>query len=329
MIISRRLIVSMLIVIALMVLPWFVSNFVVIMMIRFIYFGLLTISLTFMISQLGLVSLGQASFFGIASYTVAIMQIRYNVFFPFEALFALLLVIVVATLFALMAVRTRGIYFLMLTLVLGQIVYSVANQWSDFTKGDTGMVGVRPPVLVGVPLTTTIEAFFLVSLLIFLSVLFVLVRLRNSPFGLMMRGTKNAESRMKMLGYPVQTIIFGVFIGMSVVAAMGGLMNVYFMRLVNPTSVGLTLNVDSLVSGILGGVDSLSGAVLGTAILRTLSITLSGFTARYRLVTGLLFLLVVLFAPKGIMGLLSNLKRKKGDLAGSGVLERGNDDERN
>lgn len=325
---ARRAMIFGPILLVLMVLPWLVSSFMVTMMIRFIYFGLLTISLTFMISQLGLVSLGQASFFGIASYTVAIMQIRYGVFFPFEAIAAVALVLIVATLFALMAVRTRGIYFLMLTLVLGQIVYSVANQWSDFTRGDTGMVGVQPPAIAGVPLTTTIEVFFVVSLLVFLITLFALVRLKNSPFGLMMRGVKNAESRMKMLGYPVQMIIFGVFLGMSVISALGGLINVYFMRLVNPTSVGLTLNVDTLVSGILGGVDSLSGAVLGTAILRTLSITLSGITARYRLVTGLLFLGVVLFAPAGIVGLLSRFRRKTTPAA-LGAFERSSDDEHN
>lgn len=295
-------------VIVLLVIPWFASGFFVTMLVRFIYFGLLTFSLTFMLSQLGLVSLGQAAFFGIASYSVAIMQIRYNVFFPFEAVIALVVVLVVATLFALMAIRTRGIYFLMLTLVLGQIVYSVANQWSDFTRGDAGMVGVQPPSIGGVPITASIEVFYTIALVMFLVVVLALVKLKNSPFGLMMRGVKNSESRMKMLGYPVQTIIFGVFLSMSVVAALGGLINVYFMRLVNPTSVGLTLNVDTLVSGILGGVDSLGGAVLGTVILRTLSITLSGITARYRLVSGVLFLLVVLFAPAGIVGVLRSIR---------------------
>ncbi|MCG8480397.1 MAG: branched-chain amino acid ABC transporter permease [Spirochaetales bacterium] len=301
-----RLVLAVVGVAASAALPWMLPSFFVTMLIRVMYFGLLAFSLTFMVSQLGLVSLGQASFFGVASYTVAILQVRYGIFFPFAPILAVLVVLALASVCALMAVRTRGVYFLMLTLVLGQIVYSVANQWSDFTRGDTGIVGVRPP---SIGPTDSTEAFYLVSLLVFLAVAFLLYRLKNSPVGLMMRGVRHAESRMKMLGYPVQRIIFGVFVAMSFVAAAGGLINVYFVRLVNPTSVGLTLNVDTLVSGILGGVDTLSGAVLGTAILRTLSIALSGVTARYQLVTGLLFLAVVLFAPAGIVGIIQSRRR--------------------
>ena len=131
--------------------------------------------------------------------------------------------------------------------------------------------------------------------------------LKRSPFGLMLRGIRDSESRMAMLGYPVSLIRYLAFIFAALVASIGGVFFAYFTGLINPHSVSLTTNVETLLSGILGGIQTLFGAVLGTAILKILDLVLSGITQRYLLIMGILFLIVIMFAPQGAAGALKRL----------------------
>jgi branched-chain amino acid transport system permease protein len=123
----------------------------------------------------------------------------------------------------------------------------------------------------------------------------------------MLRGVRDSESRMAMLGYPVALLRYVAFIFAAFVASVGGVFFAYFTGLINPHSVSLTANVEALLSGILGGIQTLFGAILGTAILKILDLVLSGMTQRYLLIMGILFLLTIMFAPKGAAGALKRL----------------------
>jgi branched-chain amino acid transport system permease protein len=112
---------------------------------------------------------------------------------------------------------------------------------------------------------------------------------------------------MAMLGYPVSLLRYTAFIFAAFVASIGGVFFAYFTGLINPHSVSLTTNVETLLSGILGGIQTLFGAILGTAILKTLDLVLSGITQRYLLIMGVLFLIVIMFAPRGAAGALKRL----------------------
>ncbi|MCP4688700.1 MAG: branched-chain amino acid ABC transporter permease [Desulfobacterales bacterium] len=287
--------------------PWIASDYFVMMCIRVMYFGMLTLSLCFLANELGLVSLMQASFFGISGYFIAILQTRYQVPFPIPPLVGVAAAVLFAALTGLLVIRARGMYFLMLTLVLGQLVWALASQWASVTRGDSGITGIFAPVIFGVSTEKSKGAFYLFELFFFCGALWFLAALKRSPFGLMLRGVRDSESRMAMLGYPVSLLRYTAFIFASITAAVGGVFFAYFTGLITPHSVSLTVNVEALLSGILGGIQTLFGAILGTAILKILDLVLSGVTQRYLLIMGVLFLLTILFAPRGAAGALKDL----------------------
>jgi len=123
----------------------------------------------------------------------------------------------------------------------------------------------------------------------------------------MLRGIRDSESRMAMLGYPVSLLRYIAFVVAAFVASIGGVFFAYFTGLINPHSVSLATNVETLLAGILGGIQTLFGAILGTAILKILDLVLSSITHRYLLIMGVLFLIVIMFAPQGAAGALQRL----------------------
>jgi branched-chain amino acid transport system permease protein len=287
--------------------PWIASDYFVMMCIRVMYFGMLTLSLCFLASELGVVSLMQASFFGISGYFIAILQTRYQVPFPIPPLVGIGVAVLFAALTGLLVIRVRGIYFLMLTLVLGQLVWALASQWAAVTRGDSGITDIFAPVIFGISTEKSKGAFYLFQLFFFYGVIFFLAALKRSPFGLMLRGVRDSESRMAMLGYPVALLRYAAFIFAAFVASIGGVFFAYFTGLINPHSVSLTANVETLLSGILGGIQTLFGAILGTVIHKILDLVLSGITQRYLLIMGILFLVAIMFAPHGAAGALQRL----------------------
>jgi branched-chain amino acid transport system permease protein len=273
----------------LVIAPWIASDYFIIMAIRVMYFGMLTLSLSYLASELGVVSLMQASFFGIAGYFIAILQTRYQIPFPLPPLIGIGMAVLFASLCGLLVIRVRGIYFLMLTVVLGQLVWALASQWASMTRGDSGITDIFAPAIFGFSTEKSNGAFYLFELVFFCGVIWLLRALKRSPFSLMLRGVRDSESRMAMLGYRVPFLRYIAFIFASFVAAVGGVFFAYFTGLINPHSVSLTANVEALLAAILGGIQTSFGAVLGTAVLKVLDLVLSGITQRYLLVMGILY----------------------------------------
>ena len=307
---TSKMVLLLLLLALLVVVPWIASDYFVMMCIRIMYFGMLTLSLCFLAGELGVVSLMQASFFGISGYFIAILQTRYQIPFPIPPLVGIGMAVLFAALTGLLVIRVRGIYFLMLTLVLGQLIWALASQWASMTRGDSGITDIYAPVLFGISTEKSKSAFYFFQLFFFCGVIYFLAALKRSPFGLMLRGVRDSESRMAMLGYSVSLLRYTAFIFAAFVASIGGVFFAYFTGLINPHSVSLATNVETLLSAILGGIQTLFGAILGTVILKTLDLVLSGITQRYLLIMGVLFLLVIMFAPTGAAGALKRLLDK-------------------
>ena len=186
------------------------------------------------------------------------------------------------------------------------------------------MTDIFAPMIFGISTEKSKGAFYIFELFFFCGVIYFLWALKRSPFGLMLRGIRDSESRMAMLGYPVDFLRYMAFIFAAFVASVGGVFFSYFTGLINPHSLSLTANVETLLAGILGGIQPLFGAILGTAILKVLDLVLSGITHRYLLVMGILFLVVIMFAPQGAAGALTRLwnsiasRRSGGGGAGQG-----------
>ena len=215
--------------------------------------------------------------------------------------------VVVSLIFALLAVRTTGVYFLLLTLALGMIVWGVCQRWTSVTGGENGLRGnVRPDWLAD-PVR-----FYYFVLLVGLTASFVMWRFVRSPFGLTLRGIRESESRMRSLGYnSTHHLVLG-FLFSGLMAGISGVLYAFFNSFVGPSTVALAQSVKGLLMAIIGGVGTLFGGVVGAAIIIILENVVSSFTERWSMVLGLLFVLTMIFAPEGIVGKIrSMLGRRK------------------
>lgn len=282
-------------------LPLWASLFVLTLITKILRFALLVMSFSFLAGQLGLLSLMQSAFFGVAGYTVAILQVNYGVSFPIPPLVGFFAAVVFSIPIGVLVIRTQGVYFLMLTLVFGKIVWVLALQLTSLTHGMTGILGIYAPGIFG---KSRIALYFL-QLAVFLCCAGLLTKIIRSPFGLILRGIRESESRMIMLGYPVSFIKLKAFVLSATLAAVGGICFVYFYGVMNPDAISLTTNINAMISSILGGVESVSGMVLGAIIFKTFDSSLSAVTQRYMLIYGILFLFVIIVLPRGIIGSLS------------------------
>lgn len=294
-------------IIALLFAPVFADPFTIIMLVRFMYFGLMTISFAFLASQLGLISLMVPSFYAIVAYFIAISHTRELMAMELAIPMAFLVSMSFAAVSGIMVNRTKAITFLLLTLVLSQLVHSLALSWISLTNGVDGLVGISFPEWLNIfsdrpdinEFYWAVIAFSITAGLVWL--------LTKSQYGLKLRGIRESESRMKALGYNTAMLKWSAFMIAAFVSSVGGLLYIYFMRMVTPEIVTLGASNQSLISSILGGINSVfAGPIIGTVIYLTLNLTLSGFISRYLILIGLLFLLVILFLPNGLISVLES-----------------------
>ena len=286
--------------------PFWTSTFVFNLGIRILFFSLMVMSVGLFYRQLDRITLMPSVFFGIAAYTVGILQVRFGFSFPIPVLAGLLFALIAAMLVSLIVVRSGGVYFLMLTLVIGLAVWALALQMTSLTGGTTGIIGLDAPVIMGVSLGDSPLALYYMQLVVFAFAVGLYLLTVHSRFGLIVRGIRESESRMKSLGYPTYWLKCVTFTISAFLAALGGVSFVYFYGLINPDPIALSANVDALLAAILGGIGSLPGLLLGSGILKILDTVLSAYTSRYQLISGIVFVIVILFLPDGIFGLITN-----------------------
>jgi branched-chain amino acid transport system permease protein len=292
---------------ALILLPIFGSQYTITTAIRIIYFGFLAVSTGFLIGQGGMVSLAQAAFFGIAGYGLGLFGFERGIPFPLADVIAIILVLIFAAVFGMIANRAQGIVFLMITLAFGQVVFAFALQNTTLLHGWAGIRGIRPPIIFGIDFNDT-GNFYYAALLLFSAGLFILWRIVKSPFGLMLNGTRESSQRMAALGYPVYWIKVVAFLIAAVYAGIGGLLATYNTGVITPTTMQLSRMIWVLLMVILGGANYFWGPVVGTVMAVLLDVLVSQVTERYNTVIGIIFVLTVLFSPTGILGLLENLR---------------------
>ncbi|OGL24820.1 MAG: hypothetical protein A3G44_18375, partial [Candidatus Rokubacteria bacterium RIFCSPLOWO2_12_FULL_73_47] len=195
-------------------------------------FGLLALSVDLLLGHTGLFSLCHASFFAVAAYTTAILQVRHDVPTALAAPAGILAGTLLALVFGL-AVRTRGVYFILITLAFGYVVWGMAHRWSSFTGGDNGVTNVPFPAVGGLRVESHTEYYYLVLAVVLLCAIGYRV-LVASPFGLALRGIKASETRMRSLGYASGLHLYAAFVVSGALASLAGVLYVYYNRFVNP-----------------------------------------------------------------------------------------------
>ena len=272
-------------------------------------FGLLALSVDFLLGHAGLFSLTHASFFAVSAYTVAILQVRYGV----PTLLAAPAGIAMGTLLALvfgLSVRTRGVYFILITIAFGFVVWGVAHRWSSFTGGDNGVTNVPFPAAGALAIGSHTQYYYLVLVAVIACALGYRVLIR-SPFGLGLRGIKSAETRMKSLGYRTTLHLYAAFVLSGALASFAGVLYVYYNKFVNPVAASFPISVEAALMAIVGGSGTIVGAFIGSAVVLGLRNWVSSFFELHAAVMGLVFIATVLWAPDGLVGLFQRVMKRK------------------
>jgi branched-chain amino acid transport system permease protein len=283
--------------------PLFLAPFATTTLTRIVVFGLFAVSLDLLVGVTGLPSLGHAAYFGAGAYAAGWVSINVTAEAPVPLLVGAAMGAVAAAATGWITVRTGGVFFLMLTLAVGELVQQLANTWESATGGANGLTGVPSVRIAGAPLANAGLLYWYVLAVAVLG--FALVWLvARSPWGAALRGIRDNEPRMRALGYPTALYKYAVFVLAGAVAGLAGSLLVAQQRLVTPADLGFLTSSFALLAVVIGGAGSLWGAAAGAAVVvlvrETLGPSLDGHGP---LVLGVVFVIVVYLLPRGAAGL--------------------------
>ena len=301
--------ISIAIVIAALI-PVFFGAYWISLILQILIYGLLALSVDLLIGHTGLVPLGHAAFFATAAYTTAIMQVRHDIPCIIAGPAGILAAVILALIFAL-SVRTKGVYFMLVTLAMGHIIWGLATTWVSFTGGDNGISNVPLPVVGPFAVSSLKEFYYVVAVVVSLCLLGYRILIR-SPFGLTLRGIRESDSRMDSLGYHVAAHKYAAFVMSGFLAGLAGVLYIYYNRFISPDAAWLHVSFDAMFMTIVGGSGTIVGPFIGSLIVHTLKNVVGTYTGQWLLIIGLVFIATVLWAPYGIIGLIEQL-RKSGE----------------
>ena len=265
--------------------------------------GIFATSLDLLVGSSGLPSLGHAAFFGSGAYAAAIVAQRLA---SDDLLLGIAAAVVVSAVLALVigifAVRAAGIFFLMLTLAFAQMVFALAFQATDLTGGSNGFAGVHRPTLLGLDFNAPDALFELVAT-IFVLIVVLLWRIRVSAYGRALVGLRENERRMRALGYNTTRLKLSAFVLAGALAGVGGALSGYALRFVSTNDVSVGRSIDAFVSVLVGGSGSLLGPAIGAVVVLYIERVLPSSIPFAETVLGLVFIVFVLAARQGIVGL--------------------------
>ena len=268
---------------------------------RVLIFALAATSLNFILGYGGMVALGHAAFFGAGAYVVAMLSVQgisqALIAWPVAMLVAGALALVIG----LISLRTRGVYFIMITLAFAQMVFYLFISLRQY-GGEDGINVAGPSVLPGLNLAND-RTFYYVVLVVVLACLWWLNRLIQARFGQALQGIRENESRMEALGYPVFRIKLLAFVIAGVMAGLAGALLASHNQFVSPSLMHWTASANLIIMVIVGGIGLRYGGLVGAAVMLWLEEVLRLYTDYWHLPLGVLLLAIVLFAPRGLAGM--------------------------
>jgi branched-chain amino acid transport system permease protein len=292
------------------------NSFLILLATRALAFSILVMSLDILLGYAGLASLGQAAYLTVGAYATAILATRYQFGLGWDfwlvVLLGLVLGAALAAVFGLLAIRASGVYFLMITLALGQCVWGLAYRWNSLTGGDNG-INLRQRPRFGIDLAGEVTFFYLV-LGVFAVCLLIMFTLVRSPFGRSLVGIRERELRMKILGYNTWLHKYVAFIIAGGFGGLAGVLWAHTAGIVSPVNAELPTSVDALLMAVLGGSGTLIGGVIGTFIVFFLREWLSTVVPWWQYVLGGVYVLTILFLPTGLIGIPERLRQRRGSL---------------
>lgn len=268
---------------------------------RILELAIFAMSLDILLGYTGLWSLGHAAFFGVAAYGVGLVSLKLTTDPWIGVVLALAATMLVAAIFGVLLLRARGVYFMMLSLALAQMVWGVAFEWRSLTQGDDGLPGIPRPDLTAIGLNTTDpRTFYTMVAVIFLIAAGLMFVFTRSSFGYSLQGIRDNELRMRSLGYNVWLHQYAAFMVSAFFAGWSGILVAYHNGIVSPDDLGILRSAEALLMVVLGGAGTVLGPVLGAAVVELLRDLVSIYTERWMSVLGIVYVLTVLFAPNGV-----------------------------
>jgi branched-chain amino acid transport system permease protein len=293
----------------LLVLPWIIGNeFYVNMATQVLIYALFALSINMMLGYGGMVSLGHASYLGIAGYA-CILAVTAGYDQLTAAIFAIAVSTLAAAFFGVLSLRAPGLGFIMITLALGQIVWGVAYRANDLTGGDNGIRHPARPMPFGFDIRDA-PSFYYFTLAVFVVALFCIWRFSRSPFGASLKGTRDQPRRMRMLGHNVWLIQLLTFVMAGFWASVASVLYVYYNLFLSPHAISLQQSAEILLMAILGGASTLTGPIVGAAIITLVKNVVSTYVERWNTLLGLIFVVVIMFMPYGLVPGCTQLWRR-------------------
>ena len=289
--------------------PPFLSSYWVGLLTEMAILAILAMSLDILLGYTGLPSLGHAAFFGVAAYAVAVLSVTHHFGFWTCVLGGILVGTLLSAAVGLIVSHVRDVYFLMITLAIGMVLWGLSYRWIPVTGGDNGLSGIpRLEAHAGLPFAGPI-AFYYVTLAVFAVSAGLMALLVRSPFGLTLRGVRESESRMKSLGFNTWLHCYLSFVLSGAFASVSGVMWAYYNGFVSPTYLDLTASSELFLMVTLGGPATLIGPVVGAGAIVLLKNVISAYTARWLLILGLVYIVAILAAPQGLWNLGGRSRR--------------------
>ena len=312
----KRLLLGLLLVLAATLPLWAGGAYYVNLASQMMIAALFALSLNLLVGYAGLTSLGHAAYLGLSAYASGWLMLKLGWGHGAAAAAALAGTTAMAAVFGLIALRAKGISFLMITLALGQILWGVAYRWAEVTGGDNGLAGLTRPSPFGIDLGNPSHFYFFALAVLAVVWCAVAVWVR-SPFGASIRATRDQPRRMSALGFNVWLIRWITFVVSGFLGAVGGLMYVYYNQFISPHSISLANSAEMLLMVIAGGPGTLAGPLLGAGMVVLLKDLASAYIDRWILLLGFVYVFIVMFVPGGIVGGLDRLSTRVARLRSS------------
>jgi branched-chain amino acid transport system permease protein len=289
-------------------LPFVLTTYYLGLATKILILAIFALSLDLLVGQTGLISLGHAAYFGLSAYAIGVLTTRYGTSAWIALPASICIAGIAATLFGAMALRARGSYFLMITLAVAQLVWGGAVGWRSVTGGDDGLPNVVRPALSVLGGGST--GFYLFALLLAAASVAAIGFIVRSKFGHALHGVRESETRMTALGYDVWRLKYIAFIVAGLFSGLAGGLYAYFNQFVSPEFVHVARSAEVLLMVIVGGTGTLAGPIVGAAFMVLLEDVTSTLTERWLLVLGVVYIVVTLLAPKGIVGSFEALRQR-------------------
>jgi branched-chain amino acid transport system permease protein len=276
--------------------------------IRVVVLGLAAMALNFLLGFTGVLSFGHAAYFGLGAYGVG-MTIKYLVAStPLGIVVGVATGVVAAMIVGALIVKLRGVYFAMVTIAFGQVFFFIAFRWNEFTGGDDGLTGwKRQPIDLGftkLDILGSDTLFYYFVLAVFAVSVAVMALLLRSPFGRTLIAIRENERRARFLGIPVNQHIWLSFVISCFFVSLAGTLYALLSNFTDPRALRWDQSGNFVIMAVLGGMRSFWGPLIGAAIFVVLQDYVSSHTQNWMSVIGVFFMLIVLFFPRGVLGML-------------------------